>query len=160
VQGYQSVARQGSNCGQFDSFNCDEGTAVNWANIFVQSLGPAGVDALIGKCGAVDQLFDAIVPGADCTTSSAAVSGLEVPGPGLPGGRLLPPILPPGLPNLPNVPGVPGLPNVPTGGLPTGGGGVNLPASTSGLHTNPFAPMPNHVGDLIISALYGWGGKA
>ncbi len=159
VQGYQSVARQGSNCGRVDSFSCRGGTPVPWANIFVQSLGPAGVDALIGKCGAVDQLFDEIT-GGDCTTSSAAVSGLQVPGPQLPGGSLLPPIQPPGIPNLPNVPGVPVVPNVPTGGLPTGGGGVNLPASTSGLQTNPFAPMPNHVGDLIISALYGWGGNA
>lgn len=159
VQGYQSVARQGSTCGFVDSFSCRPGTPVPWANIFVQSLGPVGVDALIGKCGAVDQLFDAIVPGADCTTSSAATSGLEISGSGLPGPGLLPPIQPPGLPNLPNVPGVPVVPNLPTGGLPTGGG-VNLPASTSGLQTNPFAPMPNHVGDLIISALYGWGGKA
>ena len=159
VQGYQSVGHTGGNCGLIDSFNCDFGAQNKWANIFVQSLGPAGVDALIGKCGAVDQLFDQIT-GADCTASSAAVSGLEVPGPGLPGGRLLPPLpQPPGLPNLPNPPNVPGLPNIPTGpSLPTGGG-VNLPASTSGVQTNPFAPMPNHVGDLIISALYGWGAK-
>ena len=157
VQGYQSVARQGSTCGRVDSFNCHPGTPVPWANIFVQSLGPIGVDALLGPCGAVDKLFDEIT-GADCTASSAGLSGLEVPGPDLPGGRLLPPIQPPGLPNLPPVPGVPRVPNLPTGGLPTGG--VDLPASTSGLQTNPFAPMPNHVGDLIISALYGWGGKA
>ncbi len=158
VQGYHSVARQKGSCGIEDSFNCREGQPVPWANIFVQSLGPAGVDALIGKCGAVDQLFDTVIgmPGA-CASSSAGVSGLEVPGPGASG--LLPPIQVPGVPNLPNVPGVPVVPNLPTGGLPTGGG-LNLPASTSGLQTNPFAPMPNHVGDLIISALYGWGGKA
>jgi phospholipid/cholesterol/gamma-HCH transport system substrate-binding protein len=46
VQGYSSV---GYSAGNF---------ANHWANIFVQSLGPAGVDRLIGTCGAVDQLFD------------------------------------------------------------------------------------------------------
>ncbi len=29
-----------------------------WANIFVQSLGPAGVDAVLGPCGALDRLVD------------------------------------------------------------------------------------------------------
>ena len=165
VQGYQSVARQGSNCGRVDSFNCDGGTPVPWANIFVQSLGPAGVDQLIGKCGLVDQMFDQIVfnvpPGSSnppCQSSPASFGGQQVPGQEASGSGLLPPIQLPGLPNLPNLPNVPGLPNVPTGGLPTGGG-VNLPASTSGLQANPLAPMPNHVGDLIISALYGWGAK-
>ena len=158
VQGYQSVARQGSTCGRVDSFNCRDGTPVPWANIFVQSLGPIGVDALLGKCGAVDKLFDQIT-GANCTTSSEGLLGLQAPEQqGASGSGLLPPIQPPGLPNLPNLPGVPGLPTLPTGGLPTGG--VNLPASTSGLQVNPFAPMPNHVGDLIISALYGWGAKS
>ena len=46
VEGYSSV---GYSSGNFPN---------QWANIFVQSLGPAGVDRLIGKCGAVDQLFD------------------------------------------------------------------------------------------------------
>src|SRR5205085_7241835 len=38
-----------------------------WANIFVQSLGPAGVDSLIGRCGAVDQFFDHYF-GTNCRT--------------------------------------------------------------------------------------------
>lgn len=54
VQGYSSVGY---------SF----GAPNDWANIFVQSLGPAGVDSLIGECGAVDQLFDNLT-GADCAT--------------------------------------------------------------------------------------------
>ncbi|HEX8099128.1 MAG TPA: MlaD family protein, partial [Actinomycetota bacterium] len=49
VQGYQSVGHTGGNCGQIDSFNCNFGAQNHWANIFVQSLGPAGVDALIGQ---------------------------------------------------------------------------------------------------------------
>ena len=52
VQGYSSVGY---------SF----GAPNEWANIFVQSLGPAGVDALIGPCGTVDQLFDDLF-GDDC----------------------------------------------------------------------------------------------
>jgi hypothetical protein len=45
VQGYSSVGYS-------------QNTPNRWANIFVQQLGPAGVDALVGKCGLVDQLFD------------------------------------------------------------------------------------------------------
>ncbi|MGH2723546.1 MAG: MCE family protein [Actinomycetota bacterium] len=47
VQGYSSVGYSAS--GTFQN---------EWANIFVQSLGPLGVDALVGECGLVDQLFD------------------------------------------------------------------------------------------------------
>jgi phospholipid/cholesterol/gamma-HCH transport system substrate-binding protein len=46
VEGYSSVGYSAGNVPN------------TWANIFVQSLGPAGVDALVGKCGAVDQFFD------------------------------------------------------------------------------------------------------
>ena len=159
VQGYQSVGHTGGTCGYTDSFSCNLGKQNTWANIFVQSLGPIGVDALLGKCGAVDQLFDEIT-GADCTTSSSGLAGLQVPaGPG-PTGRLLPPIPQPGLPDLPELPTVPGLPTLPNQPSLPAGGGVNLPASTSGLQANPYAPMPNHVGDIIISALYGWEGAS
>ncbi len=166
VQGFQSVGRQGSTCGVENSFNCDGGTPVPWANIFVQSLGPAGIDQLIGQCGLVDQLFDQIVfrvkpgsPNPPCKTSPLPPpsSSSATSGPGISGGPV-PPIQLPPLPQLPLPPGV-SIPPLPTGGLPTGGG-VNLPASTSGLQTNPLAPMPNNVGDIIISALYGWGAKA
>jgi phospholipid/cholesterol/gamma-HCH transport system substrate-binding protein len=61
VQGYSSVGY---------SF----GAPNEWANIFVQSLGPAGVDSLIGQCGAVDQLFDEFFSGADCATSPPRAS--------------------------------------------------------------------------------------
>jgi phospholipid/cholesterol/gamma-HCH transport system substrate-binding protein len=164
VQGYQSVGHTGGNCGEIDSFNCNFGSQNDWANIFVESLGPVGVGALLGKCGLVDQLFDRAVgvaagdPGG--CQSSPEPPPISLSGPSISGGGPLPPLQPQNVPNLPNLPNVPGLPNVPTGPSLPAGGGVNLPASTSDLQVNPFAPMPNHVGDIIISALYGWGGKA
>jgi phospholipid/cholesterol/gamma-HCH transport system substrate-binding protein len=168
VQGYQSVAAQGGTCGFTDSFDCKLGKPVGWANIFVQSLGPIGVDALIGQCGAVDQLFDLIVfnvpPGSSNPPCEGAPEGLSISqaqGPQIPGGDLLPPILPPDFPNLPNLPGVPGVPQLPNLPNPPGGtGGVNLPASVSGLQASPLSPMPNDISDIIISALYGWGGTS
>src|SRR5206468_4180973 len=55
VKGYQSVGYS-------------QGIANQWANIFVQSLGPAGTDALLGQCGFVDQLIDDVL-GTDCRRS-------------------------------------------------------------------------------------------
>jgi virulence factor Mce-like protein len=52
VQGYSSVGTS-------------SGVPNRWANIFVQSLGPVGVDAIVGECGAVDQLIDDLL-GTDC----------------------------------------------------------------------------------------------
>jgi phospholipid/cholesterol/gamma-HCH transport system substrate-binding protein len=70
VKGYSSV---GYSAGDFPN---------KWANIFVQSLGPLGVDRLIGDCGAVDQLFDQYF-GTKCGQSnfpSAIPQGVTVPG--------------------------------------------------------------------------------
>jgi phospholipid/cholesterol/gamma-HCH transport system substrate-binding protein len=58
VEGYSSV---GYSSGNFPN---------HWANIFVQSLGPAGVDALVGKCGAVDKFFDYYF-GTNCAKASS-----------------------------------------------------------------------------------------
>jgi phospholipid/cholesterol/gamma-HCH transport system substrate-binding protein len=55
VQGYSSVGYS-------------KGVPNHWANIFVQSLGPIGIDAILGQCGAVDQLIDDLL-GTDCSTS-------------------------------------------------------------------------------------------
>jgi phospholipid/cholesterol/gamma-HCH transport system substrate-binding protein len=49
----------------YSSVGYSQGTPNKWANIFVQSLGPLGVDQLIGQCGAVDQFFDHYF-GTDC----------------------------------------------------------------------------------------------
>jgi phospholipid/cholesterol/gamma-HCH transport system substrate-binding protein len=140
VQGYQSVGYSGSNCGRVDSQSCNGGTPNRWANIFVQSLGPAGVDALLEKCGTVDQLIDKIL-GTDCKESSAPI--LPLPGGG--GGPLPLPSLPP-LPTLPPPP-LPSLPPLPTP-LPT-----HLPFSES---SSPW--MPNDMGDLLDFVLAGWEG--
>jgi phospholipid/cholesterol/gamma-HCH transport system substrate-binding protein len=48
VKGYQSVGYS-------------QGTPNRWANIFVQSLGPAGIDAFFGPCGALDHAFDQLL---------------------------------------------------------------------------------------------------
>jgi phospholipid/cholesterol/gamma-HCH transport system substrate-binding protein len=56
VQGYSSVGYS-------------QNTPNRWANIFVQQLGPLGVDALVGKCGLVDKLFDHYFD-ADCEDST------------------------------------------------------------------------------------------
>jgi phospholipid/cholesterol/gamma-HCH transport system substrate-binding protein len=48
VRGYQSVGYS-------------QGTKNRWANIFVQSLGPAGIDAFLGPCGTFDQALDELL---------------------------------------------------------------------------------------------------
>ncbi|MFN2545536.1 MAG: MCE family protein [Actinomycetota bacterium] len=70
VKGYSSV---GYSAGDFHN---------EWANIFVQSLGPLGVDSLVGDCGAVDQLFDRYF-GTKCGQSkfkNVIPQGVVVPG--------------------------------------------------------------------------------
>jgi phospholipid/cholesterol/gamma-HCH transport system substrate-binding protein len=50
---YLETAVQG-----YSSIGTSQGIANRWANIFVQSLGPVGVDAIAGPCGALDQMLD------------------------------------------------------------------------------------------------------
>ena len=66
VQGYSSVGYS-------------QNTPNDWANIFVQQVGPAGIDALIGRCGLVDQLFDHYF-GADCQDASGSSPATVVGG--------------------------------------------------------------------------------
>jgi ABC-type transporter Mla subunit MlaD len=75
VQGYASVAYSGGNCGTQPP-PCERGAPNQWANIFVQSLGPLGVDALLGQCGLVDQLIDQIL-GTDCNNFGSAAKGQQ-----------------------------------------------------------------------------------
>lgn len=42
----------------YASVGYSQGTPNRWANIFVQSLGPAGIDAFFGPCGTLDQALD------------------------------------------------------------------------------------------------------
>jgi phospholipid/cholesterol/gamma-HCH transport system substrate-binding protein len=116
VQGYSSVGYS-------------NGFPNHWANIFVQSLGPAGVDAILGQCGAVDQLIDQVL-GTRCDQLGTGGSGEPVPTPSLPGlpTPSLPPIPVPTAP-VPVPTGLPSLPSLPTPSLPGGGNGpgVSLP---------------------------------
>jgi phospholipid/cholesterol/gamma-HCH transport system substrate-binding protein len=59
VQGYSSVGYS-------------QGKPNHWANIFVESLGPASVDALVGEGGLVDDLVDEFFcPNGDCPADFA-----------------------------------------------------------------------------------------
>jgi phospholipid/cholesterol/gamma-HCH transport system substrate-binding protein len=42
----------------YSSVGYSQGTPNRWANIFVQSLGPLGPDAIAGRCGLVDEALD------------------------------------------------------------------------------------------------------
>jgi len=127
VQGYSSV---GYSCtGDRTPGSCAGMEYPNrWANIFVQSLGPAGVDAFLGKCGVVDHIIDSIL-GTNCETARGSggggVSG-GAKGGGTGGGIL---------PKLP----------IPTPSLGLGPGG----------HSSQ--DLPGNVGDLLDSALGGGG---
>jgi phospholipid/cholesterol/gamma-HCH transport system substrate-binding protein len=55
----------------YSSVGYSQNTPNEWANIFVQQVGPAGIDALIGQCGLVDQLFDHYF-GANCRQASGS----------------------------------------------------------------------------------------
>ncbi len=45
----------------YSSVGYSQGIPNRWANIFVQSLGPAGIDAFFGPCGAVDNALDTML---------------------------------------------------------------------------------------------------
>lgn len=45
----------------YSSIGYSQGIPNRWANIFVQSLGPLGVDALIGRCGPFDEALDELL---------------------------------------------------------------------------------------------------
>jgi phospholipid/cholesterol/gamma-HCH transport system substrate-binding protein len=45
----------------YSSIGYSQGVPNRWGNIFVQSLGPVGVDALAGRCGLLDQALDELL---------------------------------------------------------------------------------------------------
>jgi len=112
VQGYSSVGYS-------------QGVPNRWANIFVQSLGPLGVDAILGQCGLVDQFIDQIL-GSGCQSA---------------------PPLSAGLPGLPQLPGLPALPGLGLPGLPGANGGLPV------LPTVPPLPIPTTIPPLPIPSL-------
>jgi hypothetical protein len=112
VQGYSSVGYS-------------NGVPNHWANIFVQSLGPLGVDAALGKCGAVDQFFDQFF-GTDCSKSDN-FSEIKIPG-------------------APQTPQVGTAPSLGTGTL----SGLNLNVPLPEL---PNIPLPCSIDDLVKGVL-------
>ena len=113
IQGYQGV-------GYSDCTRPGVGCVPNrWANIFVQSLGPAGVDAVVGECGLVDQFFDQMFD-ARCDDPTSAAS---------------PPVAPPTRASGNGDGGVDGLP-VPETGLPLPDVRKALPCSVDDLVTS------------------------
>jgi phospholipid/cholesterol/gamma-HCH transport system substrate-binding protein len=132
----------------YSSVGYSSGVANRWANIFVASLGPAGVDALIGQCGAVDQLIDQVL-GSNCQDTGKANG--------------------PKLPKIPvPVPTPAGPGPLPTGQLPvptpslTGPGGVPLPTPSLGLpgarrpaSTGRNAALPMSYSDFMQAILGG-----
>lgn len=88
----------------YSSVGYSQGIPNRWANIFVQSLGPVGIDAIAGPCGLLDQALDEIL-GKDprgCEHENGELPrGGETPEqPGQDGGGNEPPALP-GVPSLP-----------------------------------------------------------
>jgi phospholipid/cholesterol/gamma-HCH transport system substrate-binding protein len=152
----------------YQSVGYSHGSPNHWANIFVQSLGPAGVDAILGRCGAVDRLIDELLA-TDCRNGQAAGgSGGGKPGP-LPSLPPLPlPSLPPlPSPSLPPVPSPSFIPPLPTPSLPHNAAPMSLDQTLfdssvyASLGLSPFDPgsldpaMPQSFADLFVFALLG-----
>jgi phospholipid/cholesterol/gamma-HCH transport system substrate-binding protein len=136
VQGYASVGYSCVGARTVDSCAGQE-YPNRWANIFVESLGPLGVDVLLGQCGVIDGIIDQML-GTDCSITGGPKqggnaggqggTGLGGNGGGTGGGLPMP---------------VPSLP-LPTPSIGLGGMGQDL---------------PGNVGDLVDSVLQGIGGK-
>ena len=142
VHGYQSVGYSGANTG-FRGRGGSGGFPNRWANIFVQSLGPAGVDAFLGRCGAIDKLIDQVL-GSNCHKRPKSKSGpLPVPVPRGPLPKQQGPLpLPLPLPSGIKVP------------IPTPS--VSPPTLPKPRVSPP--PLPGNVGVIVKSALTGIGG--
>lgn len=126
----------------YSSIGYSQGIPNRWGNIFVQSLGPLGVDALIGRCGTFDEALDELLgkdprndpdnPDYDPKYCEKNPDYDNEEGGG--DDNPLPP-LPSPLPSLPA----------------PGGGNASQPGSTeaSGPDTSPNPGLPGDVGDLL-----------
>lgn len=56
-----SIAYLESSVRGYQSVGYSQGVPNRWANIFVQSLGPLGIDAFLGPCGTFDQALDTLL---------------------------------------------------------------------------------------------------
>lgn len=107
----------------YSSVGYSQGIPNRWANIFVQSLGPVGIDAFFGPCGGFDQALDQLL-GPDPRPCDERVEYGKGGGPGGGGGGEQPPL------------------PIPTPGGDSGGG--------EGGQTEPG--LPGDIGDLIGGA--------
>ena len=131
----------------YSSVGYSQGVPNRWANIFVQSLGPIGVDALLGQCGAVDQLIDRAL-GTNCHDTGAGPSPKPSPTGPVPGGGPTPPVPTPSLP-------------VPTPTVTVPGGGPSSPVPSPSLPiglVNAYRagdPLPQDLADYVRAILGG-----
>lgn len=107
----------------YSSVGYSQGVPNRWANIFVQSLGPVGVDALVGRCGLLDQAFDEILGPDPRSCEDRRNFGGEEAGPAVPVSQ------------------------------PAGSGGTDGGSGGSGgggaLPEIPIEPLPGDIGDLF-----------
>jgi len=139
VHGYQSVGYSQAHPGPGFQGSGSGGFPNHWANIFVQSLGPVGVDAFLGQCGVVDHLIDQVL-GTNCHKQPKKGAS-PLPVPKGPAGVHIP--------KLP-VPTPTGL-GVPTPSVPS----VPLPSISPPKLGLPKKPLPGNVGDIVKTALSG-----
>jgi phospholipid/cholesterol/gamma-HCH transport system substrate-binding protein len=110
----------------YSSVGFSQGTPNRWANIFVQSVGPVGVDALVGRCGLLDQAFDEVLGPDPRSCEDRRNYGEET-----------------GEPTLPVSDG-----SAEGGGGTRRGGGEGGDGGT-GLPDLPAEPLPGDIGDLF-----------
>ena len=117
----------------YSSIGYSQGIPNRWGNIFVQSLGPVGVDALAGRCGLLDQALDELLGPDPRSCEDRSDFGEEA------GGGPAP---------LPISSGG-GPPASGNGAAPTDGGGAKSPAD------GITEALPGDLGDLIDGVLDG-----
>ena len=117
----------------YSSIGYSQGVPNRWGNIFVQSLGPVGVDALAGRCGLLDQALDELLGPDPRSCEDRSDFGEEA------GGGPAP--LPIGSGGRPPATG--------TGAAPTDGGGARSPTD------DITEALPGDIGNLIDGVLDG-----
>ena len=118
----------------YSSIGYSQGTPNRWANIFVQSVGPLGVDALAGRCGLLDQALDEFLGPDPRSCEDRSDFGEEA------GGGPAP------------------LPvRAPAGGSPAGNAGPsgNESKGAAGPGVELTEPLPGDIGDLIDGVIGG-----
>jgi phospholipid/cholesterol/gamma-HCH transport system substrate-binding protein len=110
----------------YSTVGYSQGIPNRWANIFVQSVGPAGVDPLVGRCGLLDQAFDEVLGPDPRSCEDRRNYGEETGGPALPAST-----------------GAAG------DGGGRGGGAEDGDDRGGGLPDLPIEPLPGDIGELF-----------